>query len=45
VLFKWFGIELVPQNLEILKRIGAVGIIGGDFLENYKIDINPYDQN
>ncbi len=30
------------QNLEILKQLNAIGIIGGDFMTKYKIRIDPF---
>lgn len=31
------------QNLEMLKQLNAIGIIGGDFLGKYKITIDPFE--
>lgn len=39
---KKIDLDLHIQNLEILKQIGANGIIGGDFLTNYKVTIDPF---
>ena len=35
-------LHLEIQNLEILNQLNAKGIIGGDFLEQYKINIDPF---
>lgn len=39
------NISLTPyiQNLELLKQINAIGIIGGDFLAKYEIIIDPFE--
>jgi hypothetical protein len=34
-------LNLETQNLEMLHQLNAVGIIGGDFLAHYKINIDP----
>lgn len=35
-------LNLQIQNLEMLNQINANGIIGGDFLEKYKVNIDPF---
>jgi hypothetical protein len=39
---KDFPLNLEIQNLEMLNQINANGIIGGDFLEKYKVNIDPF---
>lgn len=36
------NLNLQIQNLEMLKQINAFGIIGGDFLNQYKVNIDPF---
>ncbi|NQX81552.1 MAG: hypothetical protein HRT66_06120 [Flavobacteriaceae bacterium] len=35
-------IDVHVQNLPILKQLNSIGIIGGDFLQKYKILIDPF---
>lgn len=39
---KSFSLEPQAQDLSILKQLNAVGIIGGDFLVEYKVLIDPF---